>query len=589
MARARRIPRLLPYLWRYRAHFGAGALALIATNVLALRIPGEIGTAVQLLRDARDAGPLDIAGVQAAATAVALLAIGAMIARVLSRIFIFNGGRHVEYDVRNELFAHLLRQPVRFFEGAATGDLVSRVINDVTQIRLLFGVGLLNLVNTTFAYVIVLGFMWQLSPTLTLWALAPYPIVLAFMRHFTRELYTRTLAAQAQLSDVSSLAQEALSGAAVVKTFHIEPQMRDAFEARSDAYAERNIAIARIRGALMPFMRVVAGVGTLIVIVVGGRGVIDGRLQIGEFVEFSGYVVMLAWPTMALGWVLSVWNRGTAAFDRSCDILDTPPTIRNPDDPLELPTRGDIEFDDVRLEHEDGTVALDGVSLRIPAGATVAIVGATGSGKTSLIELIPRLRDPTSGTIRYGGVPISDVRLDALRARMSYAPQEGFLFSTSLDANIRYADPHRASADADVQDAIEVAHLARDLDALPSGLATVVGERGVTVSGGQRHRSTIARAVYADADVLLLDDALASVDTETERAILEQLRTVLGGRTSVLVTHRFNALDLVDRIYVLDEGRLVESGTHDELLRAGGAYAAMVERQRLEEELDGDA
>lgn len=588
MAPRARFLRLWPYLWRYRRHFGAGAIALIATNVLALQIPGQIGDAVEVLRSAQRSGePIDTAAIQRAGIAVALLAIGAMVARVSSRISIFNGGRHVEYDVRNDLFAHLLRQPVAYYQGASTGDLVSRIINDVTQIRLLFGVGVLNLVNTTFAYAIVLGFMWRLSPTLTLWALAPYPAVLLAMRWFTRQLYVRTKDAQAQLSVVSGLAQECLSGAAVVQTFCIEAQTAAQFRTQSEAYAQRNIAIARVRGGLMPFMRMVAGLGTLIVMTVGGRAVIDGTLRLGQFVEFSGYVVMLAWPTMALGWVLAVYNRGTAAFDRSCQLLDAVPAIRTPERPAPLPPSGDIVFDRVSLVHEDGTRALDEVSLRIRAGSTVAFVGPTGAGKTTLVELIPRLRDPTEGEIRYGDVPLPLASLDALRQRMSYAPQEGFLFSMSLDENIRYADP----TDLDVarrDRAVAIAHLTPDLAALPSGLDTVVGERGVTVSGGQRHRSTIARAIYADADVLLLDDALASVDTETERAILENLRDVLTDRTSVLVTHRFNALDLVDEIFVLEEGRLLEHGSHDDLMALGGRYAAMVEQQRLEREFDHD-
>jgi ATP-binding cassette, subfamily B, multidrug efflux pump len=283
--------------------------------------------------------------------------------------------------------------------------------------------------------------------------------------------------------------------------------------------------------------------------------------------------------------VLSVYNRGTAAFDRSWQLLDAVPAIREPDLPEPLPDNGDIVFDRVSLVHDDGTRALEDISLRIRAGSTVALVGPTGSGKTTLVELIPRLRDPTSGEVRFGDVPLPRAPLARLRERMSYAPQEGFLFSMTLDENIRYADPDdsdRARRDR----AVAIAHLTPDLAALPAGLDTVVGERGVTVSGGQRHRTTIARAIYARADVLLLDDALASVDTETERAILENLRDVLADRTCVLVTHRFNALDLVDEIFVLEDGRLVEHGDHPTLMAKQGRYAELVEQQRLEREFD---
>lgn len=581
--RRSRLQRLAPHLWRYRARFAAGAVALVATNVMAMRIPRHIGEAVQYLRDVQAGGrAMDMETIASAASAVALLALGAMAARVTSRVLVFNAGRLVEYDVRNELFRHLLALPTSYYQRQATGDLVSRIINDVTQIRLLFGVGVLNIVNTVLAYAVVLAFMVEVSPELTLATLAPYPVVLLCMRYFTKQLYVRTRRAQAQLSVVSSEAQECLSGAAVVQTFGIEAETAARFRAASDSYAERNIDIARIRGALIPFMTVVAGLGSAIVIGLGGREVLAGQITLGQFVEFSGYAAMLAWPTMALGWVLSVWNRGTAAFDRACDVLDTAPDIDDPDDPRPLPERGDIVFDDVSLTYEDGTRALSGVSLRIPAGATVAFVGPTGSGKTSLVELIPRLRDPTGGALSYGDVALPDARLEDVRARMAYAPQEGFLFSMSLAENIHYGREHDAERMAR---AVDAAHLVGDLPALSDGLDTVVGERGVTVSGGQRHRSTIARAIYADAEVLILDDALASVDTETEREILGKLREVLRGRTSLLVTHRFAALDLVDRIYVLEEGRLIEQGSYDELCAAGGRFAEMVEKQQLEEAL----
>ncbi|MFT5993080.1 MAG: ATP-binding cassette subfamily B multidrug efflux pump [Bradymonadia bacterium] len=579
-----RLRRLAVYARRYTWWFVGGAIALVATNILALKIPGQIGSAVELLHTSEGNGStVDLTAIGTIALTIAGLAIGAALSRVLSRSFIFAAGRRVEYDVRNDLFAHLLRLSPADYEKSSTGDLVSRIINDVTQIRLLFGVGALNLVNTTFAYIIVLGFMFELSPKLTLWALAPYPFVLWIMRWFTRQLYQRTVSAQEAVSDVTSQAQEALSGAAVVQSFVMENHTSDAFGRASHAYAERNVAVARIRGGLMPFMRMVGSLGTLIVIVFGGRAVLDGTLTLGQFVEFSGYVVMLAWPTMALSWVLSVWSRGTAAFERSCQVLDTEPSVGEPHTAIPLPQHGDICFEDVSLTYPDGTVALSDISLRIQAGATVAVVGPTGSGKSSLVELITRLRDPSAGRITYGDVDLRDAALDDVRARMSYAPQEGFLFSMSLADNIALGSERDDEA---IARATKIAHLTGDLSAFSEGLDTWVGERGVTVSGGQRHRSTIARAVYADADVLLLDDALASVDTETERAILGELGGVLKDRTSVLVTHRFNALDLVDAIYVLEDGRLIESGTHDELTERGGRYAEMVERQQLEAGLE---
>lgn len=586
MARSR-LRRLSPYLVRYRSHFGTGAALLVVTNVLALMIPGRIGAAVQLLRDAYVAdAEADARRIGALALVIVGLALASGLTRVGSRISVFNGGRLVEYDVRNEVFAHLTRLDQQALRGSATGDLVSRCINDVTQIRLLFGVGILNLVNTAVAYAVVLTLMFRLSPELALLSLAPYPFVFAAMGWFTRALYARSMTAQQQLSVLSSRAQEAWSGIAVVKAFAIEDRIAAGFDAESQEYVRRNMAVALVRGGLMPFMRVAAGLGTLIVLAAGGRAVISGELPLGKFVEFSGYVVGLAWPTMALGWVLAVYNRGSAAFDRTCEILDTRPSVDPASAPrASLPNPGatpSLSFRGVGLDYDDGTVALDGVDLEIPAGATVAIVGPTGGGKSSLVQLIPRLRDPTRGQVLLDGVPLHTLSVESVRALIGFVPQDGFLFSRPLRDNILLG----AAPGADVEAAVASAGLDGDLAALPAGLDTLVGERGVTLSGGQRQRATLARAIARDPAVLVLDDALSAVDTRTERRILEGLRSLLGGRTTIIVTHRYNALDLVDEIFVLDGGRLVERGTHKQLLAAGGRYAELVEEQRLEEEAD---
>ena len=571
---------------RHWTHFLIGGVFLVATNVLALRIPRNLGGAVQALRDAELAAtPIDFDRVATHAIAIAALALAAGTTRILSRIFVFNAGRLVEYEVRNEVFAHLTRLDAATYSAQSTGDLVSRCINDVTQIRLLFGVGFLNLVNTAVAYVVVLGFMFELSPRLALLSLVPYPFILVAMIWFTRALYSRSRASQAQLSVLAARAQETLSGISVVKAFAIEPVVSARFREASDVYVQRNLAAAAVRGGLMPFMRVAAGTGTLIVLWFGGTAVIDGRLDLGQFVEFSGYVVGLAWPTMALGWVLSVYNRGTAAFDRTSQILDLRPGV----DPRRgsstvAPEQAPIRFEGVSLDYEDGTTALRDIDLTLDAGTSVAIVGSTGSGKTSLVHLIARLRDPTSGRVSLGGQDLGDLDVSALRARIGYVPQDGFLFSKTLRDNIllgmRDNDPERR--ERLLEEAVERAGLTPDLSALPEGLDTMVGERGVTLSGGQRQRATLARALITHPEVLILDDALSAVDTQTERAILSSLADVMVGRTTIIVTHRYSALALVDRIVVLDEGRLVESGTHDELVRAGGRYAELVQKQELE-------
>ena len=581
-----RLRRLSPYVRQHWLLFLIGGTFLIATNFLALRIPRNLGGAVQVLRDAQLAGTaIDFDQVRYFATMIAVLALAAGTTRVLSRILIFNAGRLVEYEIRNEVFAHLTRLDIATFSAQSTGDLVSRCINDVTQIRLLFGVGFLNLVNTAVAYMVVLSFMFQLSPRLALLSLLPYPFILIAMVWFTRALYARSRASQAQLSVLAAQAQESLSGIAVVKSFAIEPLVSAKFRAASDEYVKKNLAVAIVRGGLMPFMRVAAGVGTLIVLWFGGHAVVEDGLGLGQFVEFSGYVVGLAWPTMALGWVLSVYNRGTAAFDRTTQILDLAPAVDPRRDGVSTAhAPAAIRFDSVSLNYEDGTPALHAVSLDIEAGTSVAVVGGTGGGKTSLVHLIARLRDPTEGTVSVGGIPLPELDLGALRARIGYVPQDGFLFSKTLRENIllgvRETDPE--VRERMVASAVRRAGLELDLAALPDGLDTMVGERGVTLSGGQRQRATLARALATDPQILVLDDALSAVDTLTERAILSSLADVMMGRTTVLVTHRYNALALVDRVVVVEKGRIVESGTHDELLQLGGRYAELVEKQELE-------
>lgn len=578
---------LLAYFGSSWPSFAAGGVALLVTNLLALSIPRQIGGAVQHLKDATDTTAIDISVVEGFAWMIAALALGAAVARVVSRIFIFNAGRQIEYKLRNALFAHLTTLDRAFFERSATGDLTSRVVNDVTYVRLLFGFGVLHVVNTAIAYVVVLTLMMSVSPKLTLYSLAPYPIIFFTVRLFTKAVYTRTQAAQAQLSAISARAQENLSGAMVVRAFAIQDRENQAFRALSDEYVERNLALARVRGALMPYMGVIGGLGMLIVIWLGGLETIRGDITLGDYIEFSAYVVTLAWPTMAMGWVLSMWHRGTAAFDRLGVILDAKPSVAPPAGRgAQLPppgaTSGAIEFENVSLDYEDGTPALVDVSLSIPAGKTVAIVGRTGAGKTSLVHLVARLRDPSTGRVTMDGVDLRDLDPVDVRAEIGYVPQDPFLFSMTVEDNIRLGE--RQASHLSVEDAIRIAGLEDDVEILTDGLETLVGERGVTLSGGQKQRVTIARAVLRAPRVLVLDDALASVDTQTERRILDELAEVMKGRTSLIVTHRFSALELVDDIIVLDEGRVAERGTHASLLEQGGIYAGLHHRQQMEAE-----
>lgn len=577
------------HLWQYLRGvwpgFFVGALFLLSTNLLALRIPREIGAAVEHLQLSGDGTiPLEAETLQTGAITIALLALGAAISRILSRIFTFNAARKIEHALRGDLYHHLTTLPEAYFQKQATGDLVSRTINDVSHVRVLYGVGILHVVNTTVAYVIVLGLMTNISLKLTLYSLAPYPIILLSMRALTRAIYTRTQDVQTQLSAISARAQENLSGAAVVKAFNIQSEEEAAFQKLSEDYETKNLALARVRGAMIPYMGAVSSIGTLIVLWLGGAEVMNGEITLGKYVEFSSYIVTLSWPTIAMGWVLSIWNRGMAAFDRLREILTETSTIADPHNPAPLSqteTRA-LRFENVSLTYEDGTPCLHQINLEIKPGTRVAIVGRTGSGKTSLVHLIARLRDPSSGRIFLGEDPLKNLKLTDLRSYIGYVPQDPFLFSMTVEENLRFGAPEATQEELDK--ALVASHLKDDLSTFPNGLETVVGERGITLSGGQKQRATIARALLLDPRLLILDDALASVDTQTERAILSRLDAIMKSRTSIFVTHRFNALDLFDEVIVLDQGRIVERGHHRDLLQADGLYADLHRKQTSREE-----
>jgi ATP-binding cassette subfamily B protein len=624
--------KLWVYFSRYKWWFAVGAVFLLLTNVLNLAIPAYIGDAVQMMRDAFDGGDLSTirADLIDIGLAIIALAIGGGIARVFSRIFIFNAGRYIEFDVRNEIYDKLGSLSSSFFGHMTTGDITSRSANDVTYIRLLYAITFLHVINTGIAYSIAMTRMAELNWKLTLVCLVPYPVILYFLLMIMRALFTQTKIVQSQLSDISTKVQENLGGVSVVKCYAIEDREKESFGILNEDFYEKSMKLATIRGGMQSLMTLVAGVGTFAVLIVGTGMVIDGDMTLGAFVEFNSYVVALAFPTIAMGWVFSVWNRGLAAFDRVLEILHIEPDIQNPapERRRELPdvvrgvARGGVRFENVSFSYpDDDELVLDDIDIDIEPGSTVAIVGRTGSGKTSLVKLISRLYDPTDGAIYLDGEPLVDLALRDTRSEVGFVSQEPFLFSMTIGQNVRFGldslayddsvsrePPTRALLAGDsragdsraggsrsddktpqterIAQAVEVAGLAPDIDSFPKGLDTLVGERGVTLSGGQKQRVTIARALLVDPRILILDDALSSVDTKTEGIILDHLDEIMKDRTSIILTHRFNALSRVDKIFVLEDGRVVEQGSQDELLAARGTYYEMCERQRLEESLE---
>lgn len=578
--------RLTKYLLRYRWRYAAGGFFLLATASLAMLVPYLLKLAVNAIEAKR---PFREVGMLAAA--MIGIAVVQMVVRTYSRFLIFNAGRDVEYDLRNDLFAHLTRLPQSFYSRQQTGDLMSRLVNDVTAVRMLLGPGILNLVNTPVYYIYALAIMLSLDWRLTLLSLIPYPALLMIVKHYSRQLMERTVKVQAGLADLSSRVQENISGMPVVKAYARSDFEEAKFAAANSNFTEESVRLADVRGRMFPSMRVAAGMGTLVVLFYGGSHVISGRLSIGDFVAFIAYLNMLAWPTMALGWMISIVQRGRAAMLRLEHVFAVEPEIDDAASPAAgaPPQPGDVAFDDVSFSYDAAPVnggtgfALRHIDVRLPAGEKLAIVGRTGSGKSTLINLLPRLFDVGEGAVLVEGRDVRGYRLADLRSRIGMVPQDPFLFSATIRENIAFGidEPEETR----VRAAAEMAGLAGDIDSFPLGYDTVVGERGITLSGGQRQRLTLARALYDDPTVLVLDDALSSVDTRTEQRILDNLRRLRRGRTTVVVAHRLSAVQDADLIAVVDDGRLVELGDHSNLLRRDGVYADLFRRQRLEEEV----
>jgi ATP-binding cassette subfamily B protein len=574
------ITTLRPYLWKYRRGLALGMGALITKDILAAAMPLILRSGIDSLN-----GGFQLRIVLELAAALVLVSMLKGVFQYWMRVVLIGMSRDIEYDLRNDLFANLVRLSWDFYGSYRTGDIMARATNDLNAVRMMLGPGIMYWCETMFTLVLAVAVMLAVDWRLTLLSLAPAPLVSIAVIFFGQRIHTRFEAIQKMFSDISSRVQENLSGVRVIRAYVQEDAELRHFERLNEEYIAQNIRLARLSGLFMPLLQALIGVTFLMVLWVGGYQLLAGKITLGSFVMFNTYMGMLVWPMIAMGWVVNLMQRGTASLKRIRELLEARPTISAPPRPLTLEAvAGEIGFHDVTLQYPGGTAALDGVNFRIPAGSTIAIVGHTGSGKSSLVSLIPRLLDPSSGRVTLDGVDLRELSPEDLRRHIGFVPQETFLFSATIAENIAFGV--NSASDEEIRRAAEIAGLAPDIESFADGYKTMVGERGLTLSGGQKQRTAIARAILRNPGILILDDALSSVDTVTEERILSSLSGLMRDRTTILISHRVSTVRNADRIFVLEHGAIVEEGSHEELLANGGYYADLYERQLLEEELE---
>src|SRR5688572_2400315 len=575
--------RLLRYMLKYRRAFVAGFFCVIVTAAVGLAGPWVLKYAIDDLGRGVDSTKI---GLYAGAI-VALAAVGGLFRFVMRRIIV-GASRDIEYDLRNDFFAHLQRLDLEYFQRHRTGDLMSRATSDLSAVRMMIGPAVMYSATTGLMFVVGIILMVSINPRLTLFALVPLPFVSVSVGYCGAVIHRRFERIQEQLAEISAITQETLAGVRVVRAYRQEPFEIARFQSANEEYIRRNRGLIRVVGIYQPSMGFLMGIGGLLVLWLGSREVVAGRMTVGELVAFNSYLMMLSWPMIAFGWVTNLLQRGMASWKRMIEIFDTQPAITDADATDEIgdeaQIRGRIELRHLTFAYGE-TLVLDDISAVLPASTTTAIVGATGSGKSTLLHLLARLHNPPPGTVFIDGVDIRHIPLAVLRGAIGMVPQEPFLFGATIAENIAFGARGDRDNRARVEEVAAIARLDKDAPGFPKGYDTMIGERGITLSGGQKQRTAMARALMIDPRVLVLDDAMSAVDTYTEEEILSRLSAVMRQRTTIIVSHRISTVRSADQILVLAGGRIVERGTHDQLVARGGVYAELHEKQLLEEEL----